>query len=111
MKYREYGNGVQHRDGRYSLFLAMQCLKILYNAMVTTHCLGDVFTKTLPHVVFDDVLKKHNIVLAMYIIDDYFGTISRSTMEPKSTLKVQVHPMQQVFQSKYEFEDPLPNSY
>ena len=41
--------------------------------------------KTLPHVVFDDVLKKHNIVpLAMYIIDDYFGTISRSTMEPKS---------------------------
>ena len=58
MKYREYGNGLQHRDGRYSLFLAMQCLKILYNAMVTTHCLGDVFTKTLPHNVFDNVLEK-----------------------------------------------------
>ena len=104
MKYMEYGNGLQHRDRRYSLFLAMQCLTILYNAMFTKDCLGDVFTKTLPHVVFDDVLKKHNIVLAMYIIDDYFGTISRSTMEPKSTLKVQVHLMQQVFQSKYEFE-------
>ena len=69
------------------------------------------FYKNIAPRFFDDVLKKHNIVLAMYIIDDYFGTISRSTMEPKSTLKVQVHPMQQVFQSKYEFEDPLPNSH
>ena len=63
---------------------------------LTMQCLGNVFTKTLPYNVFDDVLKKPNIVRTMHI-SDVFMTI----FVPQWNQEVQVHPMNQAFQSKY----------
>ena len=59
-------------------------------------CLDDVLTKTLPYDVLDDILKNLNIVRTMHI-SDVFMTI----FVPRWNQEVQVHPMQQAFQSKY----------
>ena len=62
---------------------------------------------------FDDVLKKpKHCAYNEYYSKTIFGNIGKSTMEPRSTRvqEVQVNPMQQALQSKYQFEDPLSNS-
>ena len=65
-------------------------------------CLGDVLTKTLPYDVVGDVLKKPK-----HRAYDVFMTI----FVPQWNQEVQVHTMQQAFQSKYRCEDPLLSSH
>ena len=80
---------------RCSIFLAMRCsYRCDVYQFLTMRCLGNVLTKTLPYDVFDDVLKSLNIVRTMHI-SDVFMTI------PQWNQEVQVHPMNQAFQSKY----------
>ena len=63
---------------------------------LTMRCLDDVLTKTMPYDVFDDVLKEPKHRGKMHN-SNVFMTI----FVPRCKEEVQVHSMQQAFQSKY----------
>ena len=46
----------------------------------------------------------------MHISDVFLDDFYETLVDPQWNQEVQVHPMQQPFRSKHEFEVPLPNS-